>query len=906
MLHTETTDADVVMTEENVAAAALVDVAAGLIAKRASDSPTATAAQPPALLPTNSASRKQWDQEQAAPPANDGGAVSPTAATLFPPPPDATAATATATGTNVAAATAAVTADAAMSHGFVAAATQQQQGNHASQQPAGIPKEGQWGAPPTHSPLTHAPANARPHSLSSTPSVLLSMSSLGFGVDPACSLRSGDATAAAKCAVRDAMERSGVRLPTEVALRKSLSIQLKIGVPARPSSTGEQPMHVDTTQLVSLLPQYIHLLPVELVVGGLLIDNSQQQQPGSPAIQHPTICTAVACITLQQSSVTGAAVESSIQQHHVIEVGASSIPAGTAWGHTHAHTNTSQRQHQTTSSSKFHSQLPISSHPFAPNGSTATTAPPVNIRASPTSINRNNKPPSHVHVHRTNSMEMLALVSGEIRERHMNAATQGGAVAASVASAAGVLTQALSPASAALAMVCSTESASLSQQQQQQADMNMMMANNNAYSYKKLAPGMTPKNNKRLFVKHSYKDYSLDEPMPDEQFLVRTQDSSNRTPNAAFPLKLHETLTQIEQDGYGHIIGWLPHGRSFKIHQQQEFVSVILPKYFVMTKKSSFLRQLNLYNFNRLTGPDSGSYYHEKFLRGLKWLCRRMTRQKINGNGIRAAGNPDEEPILSRFPTCPRTLASASCSSSVSHAENESHDGEGRSLARLVTVAPRPVGQSSQPLVTSSGKESILVTDENASQGSGGSGSGSPRRLSKIARADFSTSAPVVTQASFPLKLQRILDKADATGNRGIISWCEHGRAFLVHDAERFVSEVVSKYFSQTKYSSFQRQLHMYNFKRITGLGRDKGAYHHPSFERGNPDLCLSMVRTRVNGKGCRRPGDPDNEPDFYEMKHAPIVVLGSVVEIPTESPTRLTMNTDEDSEMQEGSGDEA
>lgn len=45
----------------------------------------------------------------------------------------------------------------------------------------------------------------------------------------------------------------------------------------------------------------------------------------------------------------------------------------------------------------------------------------------------------------------------------------------------------------------------------------------------------------------------------------------------------------------------------FKIHQQQDFVDVVLPRYFVMTKKSSFLRQLNLYNFNRISvGPDSG------------------------------------------------------------------------------------------------------------------------------------------------------------------------------------------------------------------------------------------------------------------------------------------------------------
>jgi hypothetical protein len=73
-----------------------------------------------------------------------------------------------------------------------------------------------------------------------------------------------------------------------------------------------------------------------------------------------------------------------------------------------------------------------------------------------------------------------------------------------------------------------------------------------------------------------------------------------------------------------------------------------------MTKKSSFLRQLNLYSFNRFSaGPDQGSYYHEKFLRGMKFLCSRMSRQKVNGNRIRSAGNPDEEPKMAMYPVCP-------------------------------------------------------------------------------------------------------------------------------------------------------------------------------------------------------------------------------------------------------------
>ena len=93
-----------------------------------------------------------------------------------------------------------------------------------------------------------------------------------------------------------------------------------------------------------------------------------------------------------------------------------------------------------------------------------------------------------------------------------------------------------------------------------------------------------------------------------------------------------------------------------------------------MTKKSSFLRQLNLYSFNRFSAgtTDKGSYYHEKFLRGQKFLSRRMTRQKVNGNRIRSAGNPDEEPELSMYPVCrdddintkhPSSLSSSSSSS---------------------------------------------------------------------------------------------------------------------------------------------------------------------------------------------------------------------------------------------------
>lgn len=76
-------------------------------------------------------------------------------------------------------------------------------------------------------------------------------------------------------------------------------------------------------------------------------------------------------------------------------------------------------------------------------------------------------------------------------------------------------------------------------------------------------------------------------------------------------------------------------------------------------------------------------------------------------------------------------------------------------------------------------------------------------------------------------------------------------------------------FFAQSKLTSFQRQLSLYGFARLT-QGKDQGAYYHELFLRGRPDLVHDIVRTRVKGTGCKAPSSPETEPDFYAMKHCP------------------------------------
>jgi hypothetical protein len=121
-----------------------------------------------------------------------------------------------------------------------------------------------------------------------------------------------------------------------------------------------------------------------------------------------------------------------------------------------------------------------------------------------------------------------------------------------------------------------------------------------------------------------------------------------------------------------------------------------------------------------------------------------------------------------------------------------------------------------------------------------------------------------VGNAGFPLKLYDMLERVEKEGYSHIVSWQPHGRCFVVHRPDD-IEDLLPRYFKLSKIASFQRQLNLYGFLRITS-GKDRGGYYHERLLRGKPFLIEGMTRAKVKGTVVRARSNPKQEPDFYRM----------------------------------------
>ena len=74
--------------------------------------------------------------------------------------------------------------------------------------------------------------------------------------------------------------------------------------------------------------------------------------------------------------------------------------------------------------------------------------------------------------------------------------------------------------------------------------------------------------------------------------------------------------------------------------------------------------------------------------------------------------------------------------------------------------------------------------------------------------------------------------------------WANSGKSFVIKKFEEFL-RLIPKYFKTKNYSSFVRQLNMYDFNKVKHK-KDLHEFKHPIFKRGN-FKALTSIKRKVN-----------------------------------------------------------
>ena len=75
----------------------------------------------------------------------------------------------------------------------------------------------------------------------------------------------------------------------------------------------------------------------------------------------------------------------------------------------------------------------------------------------------------------------------------------------------------------------------------------------------------------------------------------------------------------LDIDEYSDYIRWGENGKYFVIINMNQFTDQILPRFYKHNNFSSFVRQLNMYDFHKKKDKSDGQRFsHKKFLRGQK------------------------------------------------------------------------------------------------------------------------------------------------------------------------------------------------------------------------------------------------------------------------------------------------
>ncbi|CCK70869.1 stress-responsive transcription factor HSF1 KNAG_0F02020 [Huiozyma naganishii CBS 8797] len=106
------------------------------------------------------------------------------------------------------------------------------------------------------------------------------------------------------------------------------------------------------------------------------------------------------------------------------------------------------------------------------------------------------------------------------------------------------------------------------------------------------------------------------------------------------------------------------------------------------------------------------------------------------------------------------------------------------------------------------------------------------------------------TRPAFVNKLWSMLNDQ---ANLDLIRWADDGKSFIVTNREKFVHDILPKYFKHSNFASFVRQLNMYGWHKVQDVKSgsiqnstdDRWQFENEHFQKGREDLLHKIVRQK-------------------------------------------------------------